>query len=115
MANTRQPAKQGEPKQNGQSDGATVQAAQQAEATGQPRSFEFDGHTYEILDGQPSPRALTYVARWQVDDENLALVLGIREMVGDAQWDVWCDRHRSEQLLDFWLQLNRVAGGGEGN
>ena len=92
-----------------------AQEAQQAEAQGKPRSFDFDGHTYDLLDGQPSPRALTYVARWQVDDENLALVLGIREMIGDYQWDLWCDRHKSEQMLDFWLLLNKVAGGGEGN
>lgn len=103
-----------QPKQNSATP-QDAQEAQVAEAEGKSRSFEFDGHTYELLDGQPSPRALTYVARWQVDDENLALVLGIREMVGELQWEDWCARHRSERMLDFWLQLNKVAGGGEGN
>jgi hypothetical protein len=101
-------------KQNQRPDAKAAQDAQQAEATGTPRTFEFDGHTYELLDGQPSPKALTYVARWQVDDENMAMVLAMRERIGD-QWDLWCERHRSEQMLDFWLQLNKVAGGGEGN
>jgi hypothetical protein len=92
-----------------------AQDAQVAEAEGAPKRAEFDGFTYELREGQPSPRALTYVARWQVDDENMAIVLALREMLGEAQWEAWCARHKSEQLLDFWLLLNKVAGGGEGN
>lgn len=90
---------------------AMAQQAQVDEATGTPRSFEFDGHTYELLDGQPSPKAITYLARWQVDDENLAMVLAVVEMIGQSQWQQWCERHPSTRINDFWMKLNEVAGG----
>ncbi len=96
----------------GDDDKAAAQAAQQAEATGDPRRFDFDGHTYEILEGQPSPRALTYIARWTVDDENLAMILALREMLGEAQWELWGTRHRSERINDFWFEVNKAAGSG---
>lgn len=96
-------------------DKKTAQQAQVAEAEGQARSLEFEGFTYELLDGQPSPKALTYVARWQIDDENMALILSLREMLGEGQWDLWCARHDSTVIMDFWVRLNRLAGGGEGN
>ncbi len=93
-------------------DQAAAQAAQVAEANGDPRTIDFHGFTYEVAPEQPSPRALEYVARWSVDDERMAMVLAIKEMIGARQWSEWCERHTTEQLSPFWFELNRVAGGG---
>ncbi len=99
-----------------QQDAARSQQAQVGEASGASPTIQFEGHVYQLLDGQPSPKALTYIARWQVDDENLAMLLAVVEMLGQDQWDLWCRRHSSEQILPFWLELNRTTGGGdEGN
>lgn len=108
MSNTQQ-AKQ--PTDITPTDKQAQQDAQLAEANGSPVLVTFDGHTYELRDGQPSPRALTYLARWTVDDENLAVVLAIQEMVGETQWELWCTRHTSTQINDFMAEINRVAGG----
>lgn len=92
---------------------ADAQQAQVDEATGAGgRSFEFDGYTYTVLDGQPSPKAVTYIARWTVDDENLAMVLAIVEMVGQDQWATWCGRHESSRINDFWQAMNQAAAQG---
>lgn len=111
MANTRKTAGDTATRE----DAEQIQQAQIAEANGTARSFDFEGYDYHLLEGQPSPKALTYVARWQVDDENLAMVLAMVEMLGSTQWEAWCRRHSSEQLMPFWLKLNRAAGGDEGN
>lgn len=98
-----------------QRDERAAQNAQQAEANGVPVSFEFDGYTYTLREHQPSPRAVTYIARWAVDDEQLAFIPAMVEMLGRDQWDDWCARHRSDQMLDFYGALNRAIGGDEGN
>lgn len=91
---------------------AAAQAAQEAEANGNPRAVEFHGYTYEILEGQPSPKAVTYIARYAVDDENLALVPAMIEMIGREQWADWCDRHKSEHIMEFFIELEKAAGSG---
>ncbi len=96
-------------------DDKATQETQVAEANGVAPTIQFDGHTYKVLDGQPSPKALTYIARWSVDDENMAMLLAIVEMLGAEQWDAWCKRHSSERILPFWLELNKRVGGDEGN
>lgn len=114
MSNTKHP--QGKDTQPAATeDKAASQAAQANEALDTPATFTFDGHSYTVPDGQPSPRALTYLARWTVDDENMALVLAMQEMIGPDTWALWCTRHRSEQLMDFWRELNRHVMGAEGN
>ena len=109
------PRKKAEPKPDTNEDGAAIQSAQDAEANDTPRTVEFDGHTYNVRDNQPSPKAITYIARWEVDDENLAMVLAIVEMVGQGEWARWCDNHASERINDFWLALNRAVTGTAGN
>jgi hypothetical protein len=114
MSNTKQ-AKAAEPKadQNGAADEQrTAQEAQVAEANGTDRTFEFDGYTYTLAADQPSPKAMEYVARWSVDDENMAMVLAIKEIIGADQWAAVCDRHKGDQLFDFWRALNKAAGSG---
>lgn len=95
-----------------QDTAGAAQQAQIAEANGDTRRFDFDGHTYTIPDGQPSPRAMEYAARLVVDEEGMAMVLAIREILGRAQWSAWCERHRSEQMTDFWIKLNEAVGSG---
>lgn len=118
MSTTRQAAKKtAQPDTNGQSNGeadekAAAQAAQQAEAQETPRTVDFDGHTYTILDGQPSPKAITYIARYAVDDEQLAFVPAMVEMIGREQWAAWCERHTSSQMMDFWEALNEASRSG---
>lgn len=112
MSNTQTAAKKAA--QNG-TDGDEAQAkkaaqeAQVAEAEADsPTTVEFDGHTYEILEGQPSPKAVTYIARYAVDGENLAFVPAMMEILGREQWADWCDRHKSEQMLEFFGEIDRA-------
>ncbi len=98
-----------------QTEQRDTQNAQQAEANGVPVSFDFDGFTYTLREHQPSPKAVTYIARWSVDDEQLAFIPAMVEMLGRDQWSAWCERHKSEQMMEFWDALNRAAGGDAGN
>ena len=91
---------------------AAAQEAQQAEAEGTKRTVDFHGYTYEILDGQPSPRAVTYIARYAVDDENLAFIPAMVEMVGRDQWEDWCQRHKSADMMEFFIEVEKAAGSG---
>jgi len=111
MSNTRQAAKP-KTEENGQADDKRAQqAAQQAEANGRSTTFEFDGFEYEILDGQPSWIALDYLARWQTDDDNMALVPAVKEIIGEDQFRLAATRHRGDQMVDFFAAMNKVAGG----
>lgn len=91
---------------------ADAQAAQIDEATGADRTFTYEGDSYRVLDGQPSPKAITYIARWTVNEERLAMVLAIVEMIGQEQWELWCERHGSDKINEFWLAVDAAAAAG---
>lgn len=112
MSNTRTPT--AKPEQNGQTeaeDKAVQQAAQKAEAGEQPTKFTFGGYDYEIPPDQPSWTALDYVSRFSVDDDNMALIPAVKEMIGPEQWALAASRHRGDQLGEFFQAMNRAAGG----
>lgn len=85
--------------------------AREAEAAGTPVTVEFKGETYTLRDGQPSARAMTYLARWEIDNENLAVILAAREMLGSDEWDRWCDNHSAAELADFLVAVGEANGG----
>ncbi len=72
-----------------------------AEAADGKRVLVYSGNSYDIESGQPSPKALEYLALWSVDDRHMALVLYVREMLGQPQWDAWGKRHTSAELVDL--------------
>lgn len=72
---------------------------------------EFDGYTYRVLDGQPSPKAMGHIADY-VDEENgVYAVLFVKEMIGKRAWDEWCERHQTIQILDMMTALNEGYAG----
>ena len=72
---------------------------------------EFDGHTYRVRDGQPSPKALGYAADFYDNQNSLHAVLFIKEMIGKSGWDLWCERHESSQIIDMLVALNEAFSG----
>ena len=79
-----------------------------SEAVGAERVVEYGGNTYTLPPEQPSPKALEYLAMWSVEDKNMALVLYIREMLGQAQWDTWAERHTTNELVDLMRAIDGV-------
>lgn len=109
MSNTKKAAATAE---NGAGeDKQAAQDAQVAEANGHAREFEFDGHTYTLQPDQPSWIALDYLARWSTDNDNMALVPAIKEIIGEQQFYEAARRHKGEQLYDFFAAMNKAAGG----
>lgn len=90
---------------------STEAAAAQAEATSQSVTVTFEGHTYSLLEGQPSPRALTYLAKAVVDEENLAMILYLQEVVGAGAWLDWCRRHKSSDAGAFATEIGKALSG----
>ena len=78
------------------------------EAAGDGRVVEYGGNTYTLPPQQPSPKAVEYLAMWLVEDKDLALVLYIREMLGQAQWDTWAERHTTNELVDLMRAIDGV-------
>ena len=89
----------------------TAQQAQIDEAAGKPTTVEFEGHTYELLEGQPSPRAMTLIGTWQIDEEPFAAPLACRELIGSEAWNLWCTRHKTTQIQEFLVKVGNAAGG----
>lgn len=108
MSNTKKATATAKPEPD---EGAEAQQAQVAEANGHAREFEFDGHTYTLQPDQPSWIALDYLARWSTDNDNMALVPAIKEIIGEQQFYEAARRHKGEQLFDFFAAMNKAAGG----
>lgn len=83
------------------------------EATQQADGFdvEFEGFTYHVPDGQPSPKALGYAADFYDSENSLHAILFIKEMVGKRQWDQWAERHKSDSIIDMLIALNEAFSG----
>lgn len=111
MSNTRQAANS-KATDNGEPDEkAAAQAAQQAEAEGSAQKVEFHGHVYEVLPDQPSPKAMTHLAQFALEGQGLAIIPAIIEAIGRDQWDQWCERHKTNQMVEFWHAIEDVTGG----
>jgi hypothetical protein len=110
MSNTKTAKKAAEQQPDAEETRA-AQDAQVAEANGTARTFTFDGYEYEILENQPSWKALDYVSQYAVDNNNMAMVPAIKEIIGPDQWHLAAQRHRGDQISDFWVELNKAAGG----
>ena len=72
---------------------------------------EFDGHTYRVRDGQPSPKAIGYIGDYIDTDNGVYAALFVKEMIGKDGWDEWCERHTTPQIQEMLLALNRAFSG----
>lgn len=91
-------------------------AALEKEAVEESTAYdvEFDGHTYTVLNGQPSPKAMGHIADYIDTDNGIYAVLFVKEMIGRSAWDEWCKNHKTAQIHDMLMALNKGYSGNSG-